>query len=71
MKQQNSQTANILAIECKRAFTGSGFWLSLLLGSTLAIIQYVLEVIPAIQNLPENLEYGLLEMMSPAFLYSS
>lgn len=71
MKQQNSQTANILAIECKRAFIGSGFWLSLLLGSTLAIIQYVLEVIPAIQNLPENLEYGLLEMMSPAFLYSS
>jgi len=41
----------MLKIELERAFRGSGFWLSLMIGMLISIIQYIQKVIPAVSDI--------------------
>lgn len=41
----------MLKIELERAFRSSGFWLSLMIGMLISIIQYIQKVIPAVSEI--------------------
>ena len=44
----DNKMKQMLKIELERAFRSSGFWLSLMIGMLISIIQYIQKVIPAV-----------------------
>ena len=49
----------MLKIELERAFRSSGFWLSLMIGMLISIIQYIQKVIPAVSEILLPMKYKL------------